>query len=212
MQAVHHRAKARREELKLTQRQVADACGVTQQAYEKFERGETKRPRYLFELAKALKISAEWLKTGRDDEAASRAALPATHKDNSDSRKKIPVYSYLTDGKDGGHSSFDEADVIDRIPAPPWLESTTGAIALLIQRDDVASFLPSGTILYLDRYRYPSLNKPCLYFCKEGMKIMAYAGTKKGFHNFKYLDSGKLRRLNAADVRAIYKIVGILYT
>ena len=60
------RAKKRREELGLTQASVALMCGITQQAYEKLESGNTLRPRYIVELSEALKVPPKWLLSGGD--------------------------------------------------------------------------------------------------------------------------------------------------
>lgn len=64
MTSIGKRAKERREELELSQTEVGDACGVTQQAIEKLEAGEVRRPRYLDDLAEKLLTTKQWLQTG----------------------------------------------------------------------------------------------------------------------------------------------------
>jgi transcriptional regulator with XRE-family HTH domain len=64
MTNIGKRAKERREELGLSQTQVGDACGVTQQAIEKLEAGEVRRPRYLDDLADKLLTTKKWLQDG----------------------------------------------------------------------------------------------------------------------------------------------------
>ncbi|ASL89061.1 MULTISPECIES: helix-turn-helix domain-containing protein [Serratia] len=63
--SLSHRAKARRIELGLTQAEVAELAGITQQSYQQLEAGETKRPRNLLEISSALKCTAHWLMYGK---------------------------------------------------------------------------------------------------------------------------------------------------
>lgn len=61
------RVKSKRDLLDLTQGQLAEKVGTSQQSIEQLEGGKTKRPRYLPELAKALGVSIEWLLDGKDE-------------------------------------------------------------------------------------------------------------------------------------------------
>lgn len=62
---ISNRAKSRRVELGLTQAEVAELAGITQQSYQQLEAGETKRPRNLLEISSALKCTAQWLMYGK---------------------------------------------------------------------------------------------------------------------------------------------------
>lgn len=55
------RVAGRREELKLSQAQLGELAGVTQQAIQQLEDGKIARPRKLREIAHALKVSPDWL-------------------------------------------------------------------------------------------------------------------------------------------------------
>ncbi|MER0014233.1 XRE family transcriptional regulator [Escherichia coli] len=61
------RVKLRRAELSLTQAELASLAKTSQQAIQQLEDGRTKRPRYLPELAAALKCSVSWLLTGEHE-------------------------------------------------------------------------------------------------------------------------------------------------
>lgn len=61
------RVKTRRQELELTQTQLAGMSGVSQQAINRIERGLISRPRYLLEMSRALQCEPEWLQYGNDD-------------------------------------------------------------------------------------------------------------------------------------------------
>ncbi len=56
---IANRVKARREQLGLTQTELAEKVGTSQQAIEQLEGGKTKRPRYLPELASFFGVSIE---------------------------------------------------------------------------------------------------------------------------------------------------------
>ena len=55
METISQRLKKKREELNLSQDQLAKLAGMRQQSIQAIEAGSTKRPRYLVELARALK-------------------------------------------------------------------------------------------------------------------------------------------------------------
>ncbi|WP_437609614.1 helix-turn-helix domain-containing protein [Erwinia sp. V71] len=71
METISQRLKQKRTELNLTQAQLAELTGMRQQSIQQIEAGETKRPRYLLELAIALKCDATWLMYGK---AGNKAA------------------------------------------------------------------------------------------------------------------------------------------
>lgn len=65
------RIKAVREEAGLSQQDLADLSGVGQSTIGMIESGDRKNPRNLLEIAKALKVSPEWLKTGKGEKSSS---------------------------------------------------------------------------------------------------------------------------------------------
>lgn len=64
MESLSDRIKLRRNELKLTQAELAELAGTKQQTIQQVESGLTKRPRRLIELAIALKCEPSWLLFG----------------------------------------------------------------------------------------------------------------------------------------------------
>ncbi|WP_445494431.1 helix-turn-helix domain-containing protein [Photorhabdus sp. SF281] len=58
------RLKQRRKELGITQVQLAERTGMTQQAVNRIEKGFVSRPRFLLEIAQVLKCEPEWLLKG----------------------------------------------------------------------------------------------------------------------------------------------------
>lgn len=58
------RVKARRVALNLTQSKLASMVGLKQQSIQQIESGIVKRPRFIIEIAKALKCDPDWLING----------------------------------------------------------------------------------------------------------------------------------------------------
>ncbi|ELX9578604.1 helix-turn-helix transcriptional regulator [Escherichia coli] len=70
METISQRLKQKRTELNLTQAQLAEKAGMKQQSIQQIEAGETKRPRFLLELASALGCEPSWLLYGKVKKAA----------------------------------------------------------------------------------------------------------------------------------------------
>ncbi|MBS8942801.1 helix-turn-helix transcriptional regulator [Escherichia coli] len=64
METISQRLKKKREEMNMSQAQLAKKVGMRQQSLQAIEAGTTKRPRYLFELASALHCDPKWLLYG----------------------------------------------------------------------------------------------------------------------------------------------------
>lgn len=73
MSTLAQRCKQRREELNLTQQQLADASGRTQAAVGFIESGTTLHPRNPLQLARALQCNPFWLMHGETDEKETSA-------------------------------------------------------------------------------------------------------------------------------------------
>lgn len=64
MQTIGERIRTRRNELKLTQGELAKQVGIKQQSLQAIETGKTKQPKNLFEISQVLGVSVEWLANG----------------------------------------------------------------------------------------------------------------------------------------------------
>lgn len=81
------RFKSRRLELGMTQVEVANSAGISQQSIESIESGRTRKPRNLLDLARALKCNPDWLLNGQN-------IMPLAEI----STRRIPVLSYAQAG------------------------------------------------------------------------------------------------------------------
>jgi len=146
MTTIAKRVQSKRSELGLTQAELAERVGTSQQAIEQLENGKTKRPRYLPELARALGCEIDWLITGtKSGTNVAPAELGS---------KRIPILSYVQAGLwtesqeyrsyDGGMSYLlVDDDVSDK------------AFALIIEGDSMAPKFNAGDKIIVDPEVYP---------------------------------------------------------
>jgi transcriptional regulator with XRE-family HTH domain len=78
------RVKQRRLDLGMTQTELAEKVGTTQQGIVSIESGRTKRPRNLLELSKALQTDPNWLINGGSFQTLEEV-----------STKRVPLISYV---------------------------------------------------------------------------------------------------------------------
>ncbi|WP_210496307.1 LexA family protein [Pantoea ananatis] len=148
---MHDRIKQRRIDLGLTQTELAELVGTTQQGIVSVESGRTKRPRYLHELAKALKCSPDYLLNGTESNNVSFAG-------NYTPGKRYPVLSKV---QAGSWSEACEPYTLKDIDL--WLESDAhiqgDAFWLEVEGDSMTSpmglSIPEGTFVLFDTGREP---------------------------------------------------------
>lgn len=146
------RVLSKRTELGLTQSELAEKAGTTQQAIVQLESGKTKRPRYLPELAKALNCDIQWLLDGTGATLDSNVSNPRDYKPTA----RYPVLSKVQAG------AWDEACEPYTIKdVDMWLESdahTQGeAFWLQVEGDSMTApiglSIPAGTYVLFDTGR-----------------------------------------------------------
>ncbi|MBE8596826.1 helix-turn-helix domain-containing protein [Xenorhabdus sp. BG5] len=70
METLSERMKARRSEMNMTQSELAAIVGIRQQAIQQIESGLIKRPRFILEIAYALRCDPSWLINGNHNTIA----------------------------------------------------------------------------------------------------------------------------------------------
>ncbi|MGQ6548281.1 LexA family protein [Serratia sp. IR-2025] len=143
------RVKNTRIELGLTQAELAEKVGTSQQGILSIESGRTHRPRYLPELAKALNCDIDWLLTGLSVDNAKYAGLYK-------SGRKYPVLSSV---QAGSWAEAIETYTLSDIDL--WLESDAhiqgDAFWLLVEGDSMTApaglSVPEGTYVLFDTGR-----------------------------------------------------------
>lgn len=127
------RIEQRRSELGLTQDQLAGLVrrqGVEfhQTAVDKIEKRDSKRPRYLKELAVALNVNEDWLLKGREPKERSEETLPRDV-------KIVPIVSWVSAGALSKPDVSDEQIGVVRIgdldPRGDWLALKVDGVAFV---------------------------------------------------------------------------------
>ncbi|NJA85950.1 helix-turn-helix transcriptional regulator [Escherichia coli] len=70
MKTLAERLKSERKKAGMSQAQLAEKIGLSQQSVAKIENGETQQPRKIKEIAKVLGVSQKWLQLGIEDNAS----------------------------------------------------------------------------------------------------------------------------------------------
>jgi transcriptional regulator with XRE-family HTH domain len=208
MEDISGRVRSRREELGLTQSQIARACDITQQAYMKLENGETKRPRFLLELAEILQTSPGWILNGSNRDASIDAGLPSA---GFISPLKIPIYSYYSCINDNAKIKWDSDSVIDWISPLPGQENATKSVALLIQGHALEPFYKQGSLLFMNLHKFPAQRGICVFDTATSSKIAIYHSHDAKNHIFTDLHSQKDYTLPKIKIKGLYKIIGAIY-
>lgn len=146
------RVYAKRTELGLTQAELAEKVGTTQQAIVQLEGGRTQRPRYLPELARVFGCDIDWLLSGKEALKGDNFEFVRPYTSGT----KYPVLSKVQAGAWG---EAIEAYTLKEIDL--WLESdahTQGeAFWLEVEGDSMTApmglSIPEGTFVLFDTGR-----------------------------------------------------------
>lgn len=137
------RVKKRREELGMTQPELAKAAGIKQPTVSNIESGRNKGSSYVVQLATALKCSPHWLATGRGPKE------PHDNEPGPSIRARVPLISWTTAGRWGEvQDPFSPGD------AEEWISTTAtvgpSSFALRIRGDSMEPKIPDGAIVIID--------------------------------------------------------------
>ncbi|WP_414162854.1 LexA family protein [Superficieibacter sp. BNK-5] len=145
--SISARVRAKREQLGLTQTELAEKVKASQQAIEQLENGKTRRPRYLPELAKALGVSVDWILNGDENFSQISPYVPG---------KKYPVLSKIQAG-----AWLEAVEAYTLKDIDNWLESDAHiqgeAFWLQVDGDSMTApaglSIPEGTFVLFDTGR-----------------------------------------------------------
>lgn len=157
-----NRVKKRREALGLSQKDLAERVGMSQQGIDSIENKDVARPRKLLELAAALRVSVEWLADGSGEppleperlvEEAGEPGRIVPERNVSapfdiprSSGRRIPILGQSRGGEEGIFLFNGEA--VDWIVAPHALENVPGAYGVFVSGDSMEPrYMPGETLL-----------------------------------------------------------------
>lgn len=156
MKTLGERARERRLELKMTQRDVAKAAGLSQATISDIERGRNHKSTEITALARALKTSPNWL---ADERGSKTLSATSNVEDGPEFKKPIPVVSWVQAGNwTEAIDNLQNKDTIEWLLCPFCHSSS--AFALRVRGESM--FNPNGRpsfqegdIIFVDPARRP---------------------------------------------------------
>tara|TARA_R110000787_G_scaffold240243_1_gene346482 strand:- start:9998 stop:10651 length:654 start_codon:yes stop_codon:yes gene_type:complete len=148
------RIKAILEAKDMSEAQLSRHVGVSQQAINSVTNGNTKRPRYIGEIAKALDTSVDWLMygTGSAPEVASKPAanvvMPPPKTDFVPGPQDLPIRGNVRGGSEG--IFFDNGDIQGTAHRPGNLTGVPNAFACYVTGDSMEPRYFEGELLYVN--------------------------------------------------------------
>ena len=172
---------------KLSQKALADAIGVRQNTIAAIESGDTKRTRYLPDLARVLDVDITDLEPGIG--GSESAAIPGSDLVGS---RDLDVYGSVEAGE-GGIVLSNEP--VDRIRRPTPLANVRGGYGVIVVGESMVPLLRPGDIVLVHPHLPPKIEDLCLFMSDhEGefkATIKEYRGQTK--------DAWKVRRYQPAE-------------
>lgn len=157
------RIRNQRKALKLTQEALGKMVGVTKAAVSQWEKSNSNiEGSNLLGLAKALKVTPEWINTGKEIITTNFDAAmdePAT----TVAAQVIPIFDRANLAL---HLKGEEATHAERPPERPGLYSST-MFALVEDMDGMAPLIVKDEIIYIEPNSKPEGGKDCMFWVNE---------------------------------------------
>ena len=154
MSSVGDRCKQAREKLKKSQQTLANDVTrlgylIGQSAIGNLESGHTQNPKFIVELASALGVSADWLRTGKGQSEQSAAAVaPVMLPDVVSMARDIPV---LGTASGGNGQIMMQGGAIDYVRRPPPLAGRADVFALYIEEVSMVPAFSPGDLVFVEK-------------------------------------------------------------
>lgn len=159
MQTLADRVRVELSKKRLTQQWLSEKVGVSQQAIAKIVNGETKSPKNIVEIATALGVDVNWLKTGEGEPIAQGSIISSLVSTDSDEHHRFRV-DYLDVQAAAGHSGIENADYPEVIQSIYFSKeglleivgkSTNDGISLInVPTDSMVPTINKGDIVFVD--------------------------------------------------------------
>lgn len=159
MQTLADRVRVELSKKRLTQQWLSEKVGVSQQAIAKIVNGETKSPKNIVEIATALGVDVNWLKTGEGEPIAQGSLISSLVSTDSDEHHRFRV-DYLDVQAAAGHSGIENADYPEVIQSIYFSKeglleivgkSTNDGISLInVPTDSMVPTINKGDIVFVD--------------------------------------------------------------
>ncbi|RDE82776.1 helix-turn-helix transcriptional regulator [Haemophilus parahaemolyticus] len=171
METLAQRLKFVMDEQGISQNALARMIGVTQPSIKKVLNGDTLNPKYILEIADALNVSPEWLKTGKGD-------TPDFSKEVEDEEENghLVRVEVLDVYASAGNGEFLTGDLAGDIQAVEFASeyfynlfqraSEKGMAIVNVKGDSMEPTLSSGDLLFVDTTR--------TYYQGDGLYVFSF--------------------------------------
>lgn len=190
MGTLAQRLKSVMDEQGVSQNALAKAIGVTQPSIKKIIDGNTLEPKKIMEIATALGVDAEWLKTGKGEQPSFSQAQQAVENDEEDEKHQLRV-EVLDVYASAGNGSFLTGDLAADICAIEFENeyfaqsfqraNEKGLAIINVTGDSMEPTLQNGDLLYVDTRKNYYLGDGIYVFSFKDriyVKRLQFAGNK----------------------------------
>lgn len=160
--SIADRCREARKAKKISQQELADAITrlgfkIGQSTIGNLEAGKVQAPRFLHELAQALGVTTEWLRSGKeygtaqpDNIVSSMPFAPVVIPHLESMPRDLPV---LGKAQGGNGMVVMSGDAIDYVRRPPSLVGRTDVFALFVEEMSMAPAFTPGDLIFVERRR-----------------------------------------------------------
>ena len=138
------RLESARQELGLSQTDVASIININPSNYSRLEAGKVRRSSYLNEIAKVLKVEVDWLTSGDGE----RHLVPKQADHATDDFNGVLILSWAAAGHYSDLSSISDKYIIGEAPRPKSLSKF--GFALKIPGQSMSPEFKPGEIIYIE--------------------------------------------------------------
>lgn len=157
-------------ELDISQEQLADMTGVSQNTISKLVRGITKNSRSMPEIASALRVSEPWLRYGESIATTSTATSLTPNTSKTDRGATVPVISWVAAGSFESVELIPEDELLKWVHCPvPHGDNTFAlkVVGISMQNPNGSPSFDHGDIIYVDPEKEPE-NKSLVVVTLDG--------------------------------------------
>ncbi|MGE3150452.1 MAG: helix-turn-helix domain-containing protein [Pseudorhodoplanes sp.] len=170
----------------LSQKALADRIGVRQNTIAAIESGETRRTKFLPDLARVLNVSVS------DLEPSAGGGEPLIPAADLIGARDLDLYGSVEAGEGGIVLSNEPVDKIRR-PAP--LANVRGGYGVIVVGESMVPLLRPGDIVLVNPHLPPKIEDLCLFICDAEAEFKATIKEFRGHSK----DAWKVRRYQPAE-------------
>lgn len=132
----------------MTQKELGDAAGISQTTIADIERGRNKGTKHIVDIAKSLKVSIEWLNSGKG-EMRPRHKEDANITAGPDIRGCIPLISWVQAGNFSMAADLHQPGIADEF-VETTVKIKNHTFALRVKGDSMEPIFSEGMILIVE--------------------------------------------------------------